>query len=141
MHCQGVPLTMQVEPEYDDVVAEVAAFFEERIATLTGAGVRPEQIALDPGIGFGKTLAHNLTLLAGLRQFRRFGRPVCLGVSRKGFIGAVTGRAPVDRDPGSMAVAARALAEQSAQILRVHDVAMTRDCILLDEAIDARRHT
>ena len=139
MHRQGPPATMQDAPRYDDVVREVGEFFAERIATLTAAGVRREQIALDPGIGFGKTLDHNLTLLAELTAFRRFGRPVCLGASRKGFLGAITGRPVGGRAAGSLAVAARALANQAAQLLRVHDVPSTRDCVLLDEATNARR--
>ena len=141
MHRQGTPRTMQANPTYQNVVAEVSVFFEERLATLSAAGIQFEQIALDPGIGFGKTLDHNLTLLAELSTFQRFARPVCLGVSRKGFLGSITGRAVAERDAGSLAVAARALAEHSAQILRVHDVTMTRDSVLLDEAIDARRQS
>ena len=141
MHRQGTPLTMQDAPRYDDVVREVGEFFAERIKTLIAAGVRRGQIALDPGIGFGKTLDHNLTLLAELAAFRRFGRPVCLGASRKGFIGTITGRPVGERLAGSLAVAARALAHQSAQLLRVHDVPSTRDCVLLDEATNVRRRT
>ena len=141
MHRQGTPQTMQANPIYQNVVAEVGAFFEERLVTLSTSGIRFEQIALDLGIGFGKTLDHNLTLLAELPAFQRYARPVCLGVSRKGFLGSITGRVVAERDAGSLAVAARALAQNAAQILRVHDVTMTRDCVLLDEAIDARRQT
>ncbi len=139
MHMQGTPATMQADPTYADVVAEVDAFFAERIRELHAAGVRPEQIALDPGIGFGKTPAQNLTLLAGLARFQHHGRPVCLGVSRKGFLGHVTGRPVAERGAGSLAVASFALGQGAAHILRVHDVAMTRDAVLLDEAIDAHR--
>src|SRR5262245_14151347 len=87
MHMQGTPATMQVAPAYADVVAEVGAFFEERLHALAAAGIGPERVALDPGIGFGKTDAHNLALLAGLGRYQRLGRPVCLGVSRKGLLG------------------------------------------------------
>lgn len=140
MHMQGTPAIMQDDPTYADVVAEVDAFFAECLGELGAAGVRPEQIALDPGIGFGKTPAHNLTLLADLAHFQRHGRPVCLGVSRKGFLGHVTGRPLQERGAGSLAVAALALGQGAVQLLRVHDVAMTRDAVLLDEAIDAHRH-
>ena len=135
MHMQGTPATMQAAPAYTDVTAEVGTFFAERVASLTAAGVRPEQIALDPGLGFGKTVGHNLTLLRDLRAFQAHGRPVCLGASRKGFLGSVTGRAVGDRLAGSVAVAAFALAAGSAQILRVHDVAATADAVQLDGAI------
>ena len=135
MHMQGTPRTMQVGPAYSDVTAEVGAFFADRLAALAAAGVRPDQIALDPGVGFGKTLAHNLVLLRDLRAFQAYRRPVCLGASRKGFIGTVTGRAVGDRLAGSVAVAAFALAVGSAQILRVHDVAATVDAVKLDGVI------
>ncbi len=91
MHMQGTPQTMQSDPRYDDVVREVGEFFEERLRVLGESGIHPEAVCLDPGIGFGKTLDHNLELLANLGAFARFGRPVCLGVSRKGFIGQLTG--------------------------------------------------
>ena len=96
-------------------------------------------MCLDPGIGFGKNLEHNLTLLANLGEFRRFGRPVCLGVSRKRFVGTVCGRELADRLPGSLAVACFAAARGVAQVLRVHDVAPTRDAARLLEAIDRYR--
>lgn len=137
MHMRGTPKTMQAAPTYADVVADVDAFFAGRLATLAAAGVRLECVALDPGIGFGKRLEHNLSLLKHLPRFLRHGRPVCLGVSRKGFLGTVTGRAVGDRLAGSLAVAAAALAHRSAQIIRTHDVPATRDCVLLDEACHA----
>lgn len=139
MHMQGSPGTMQVNPRYTDVLREMGAFFEERLTTLTNAGIPAEAVCLDPGIGFGKTLEHNLDLLANLGAFRRFGRPVCLGVSRKGFIGAICGRSVEDRLPGSLAVASFAAARGDAQVLRVHDVAPTRDAVLLLDAIDRYR--
>ena len=139
MHLQGTPQTMQVNPTYGDVVAEVCDFFAERLRTLAEAGVSPDRIALDPGIGFGKTMDHNLRLLANLDAFQKFGRPVCLGVSRKGVIGTLVGRDRGARMPGSLAVASFAAARGAAQILRVHDVAPTRDACVLWEAIAAHR--
>src|SRR5262249_57101280 len=131
--------TMQTNPHYDDVVREVGAFFEERLHTLAKAGIAPTAVCLDPGIGFGKTLEHNLELLANLGEFARFGRPLCLGVSRKGFIGAVCGRELAERMPGSLAVACFAAARGAAHVLRVHDVAPTHDAVLLLDAIDRHR--
>ena len=139
MHMQGTPATMQQNPRYVDVVAEVGEFFEERLHTLAAAGIPPECVCLDPGIGFGKTLEHNLTLLANLGAFARFGRPVCLGVSRKGFIGKLCGRAVNERMPGSLAVACFAAGRGQAQVLRVHDVAPTRDAVALLDAINRAR--
>jgi len=139
MHMQGTPQTMQIEPRYADVVGEVGEFFEERLRVLEKVGMAPEAVCLDPGIGFGKTLDHNLELLANLGAFARFGRLVCLGVSRKGFIGKLCGREKGDRMPGSLAVACFAAARAAAQVLRVHDVAATRDAVVLLEAID--RHS
>ena len=105
----------------------------------TGQGIPPETVCLDPGIGFGKTLEHTLGLLANLGAFARFGRPICLGVSRKGFIGQICGRSRSERMPGSLAVVCFAAARGQAHVLRVHDVAPTRDAALLLEAIDRRR--
>jgi dihydropteroate synthase len=141
MHMQGAPRTMQQNPCYTDVVREVGEFFEERLRVLAGSGMAPETVCLDPGIGFGKTLEHNLELLANLAAFRRFGRPVCLGVSRKGFIGTLCGREKGERLAGSLAVACFAAARGESQVLRVHDVAATRDAVVLLDAIDRRRRT
>ncbi len=135
MHMQGTPTTMQVAPHYDDVVIDLLRYFEERVQSLAGQGVAPEQLALDPGIGFGKELTHNLQLLARLDTFQQLGRPVCLGVSRKGFLGTLLGRPADQRLAGSLAVAAYALAHGAAQILRVHDVAATRDLVLMWETL------
>ena len=137
MHMQGDPRTMQLDPRYDDVVKTVGDFFAERIETLAACGVAAESVCLDPGIGFGKRTAHNLTLLARLGEFQRFGRPVCLGVSRKRFYGDVCGRETHDRLAGSLAVASFAVAAGAAQVLRVHDVPPHRDMALLWEAIRA----
>src|SRR5262249_49045452 len=100
MHMRGTPATMQEDPQYADVVGEVGAFCEERLHALAATGISPEAVCLAPGIGFGKSLDHNLELLANLGSFRRLGRPVCLGVSRKRFIGTICGRELRDRDPG-----------------------------------------
>jgi dihydropteroate synthase len=123
MHMQGEPRTMQVEPRYDDVVSEVAAFLEERLRFAVDAGVEEERICLDPGIGFGKTVEHNLELLRGLDAIAALGRPVLVGVSRKSTLGRLVGGP--DARTGTMAasVAAAVLAyERGASILRVHDV-------------------
>jgi dihydropteroate synthase len=139
MHMQGTPQTMQQNPQYADVVAEVSAFFEERLRVLGESGIPAEAVCLDPGVGFGKTLDHTLDQLANLGTLGRFGRPVCLGVSRKGFIGMLTGRTRNERMPGSLAVACIAAARGEAHVLRVHDVAPTRDAAVLLEAIERRR--
>lgn len=139
MHMQGTPQTMQVNPTYDDVVAEVAGYLEARLHTLAAVGIPPEGVCLDPGIGFGKSLDHNLTLLAHLDAVAALGRPVCLGVSRKGFIGRLCGREAADRGAGSLAVVCVAAARGSAHVLRVHDVAATRDAMVMLDAIDRSR--
>ncbi len=139
MHMKGTPQTMQDDPRYDDVVAEVGSFLEARLQALGEAGIAADRVVLDPGIGFGKTAAHNLELLARLEEFQRFGRPVCLGVSRKGFFGKLLGRPAPDRLAASLATACYALARNSAQLMRVHDVAATRDAIRLFETLDGIR--
>lgn len=139
MHMRGDPQTMQLDPNYADVVAEIGDYFDERIRTLTAAGIARESLCLDPGIGFGKKLDHTLTQLAHLDAYTRFGLPICLGVSRKGFIGQITGRDRTERMPGSLAVACFGLAQGAAHVLRVHDVAPTRDAALLWAAIAPRR--
>jgi dihydropteroate synthase len=139
MHMQGNPRTMQINPQYEDVVREVGDFFEERVRVLGQAGIPAEAVCLDPGIGFGKTHDHTLELLANLGAFTRLGRPICLGVSRKGFIGIICGRARHDRLAGSLAIASFAAARGEAHVLRVHDVAATRDAALILDAIDRHR--
>jgi dihydropteroate synthase len=139
MHMQGTPQTMQHSPAYTDVVREVGEFFEERLRLFAQSGIPAETVCLDPGIGFGKTLDNNLDLLANLGVFARFGRPVCLGVSRKGFIGKLCGRETGERLAGSLATACFATAHGEAQVLRVHDVAETRDATILLEAINRHR--
>jgi dihydropteroate synthase len=139
MHMRGTPQTMQADPRYADVVREVGEFFEERLRVLGESGIPPDAVCLDPGIGFGKTQDHNLALLANLGAFARFGRPVCLGVSRKGVIGVICGRGRHERLAGSLAVASFAAARGQAHVLRVHDVAATRDAAVLLDAIDRHR--
>ena len=131
MHMRGDPRSMQLNPTYGDVVGEVSDYFTERIQTLTDAGIARSAIVLDPGIGFGKTLEHTRLQLRELQKLQAFGLPVCLGVSRKGFLGQVTGKPRPERLAGSLAVACFALAQGAAQILRVHDVAAHADAIKL----------
>jgi dihydropteroate synthase len=140
MHMQGTPATMQQAPTYTDVVEEVATFLEMRLQASIDLGIAAEQVVLDPGIGFGKTLEHNLWLLAGLERLQRPGRPVCLGVSRKGFLGKLLDRPLDQRLAGSLAVACFALARHGAQVLRVHDVAETHDAVQVYKALEEVRH-
>jgi dihydropteroate synthase len=135
MHMQGTPQTMQISPHYDNVVDEVAQWLDERRRAVIGRGVAAENLVLDPGIGFGKSLAHNLELLTRLFELQRLGRPICLGVSRKGFIGKITGRSVQESAAGSVAVACHAVMKQAVQILRVHDVAATRDAVMMLTAL------
>jgi dihydropteroate synthase len=128
MHMKGEPRTMQDAPRYDDVVSEVTGFLEERLAFAVREGIAEERVWLDPGIGFGKALEHNLELLRRLGEVVALGRPVLVGVSRKRFIGALTGRAEGEHDAGS--VAANVIAfERGAHMFRVHDVAAHREAL------------
>ena len=128
MHMLGEPRTMQKSPRYGDVVSEVKAFLEERMAFAVGEGVAEERILLDPGIGFGKTLEHNLELLRRLDELVAIGRPVVVGTSRKSFLGAITGREVGERLPGTIAANVLAL-ERGATVFRVHEVAPLRDAL------------
>ena len=129
MHMLGEPRTMQDDPRYDDVVSDVKAFLEERLAFAVAEGVPEASIELDPGIGFGKTLAHNLELLDRLDELVALGRPVMVGVSRKAFLGRITGhQRPADRAVATAAANALAL-ERGASVFRVHDVAASRDAL------------
>jgi dihydropteroate synthase len=121
MHMKGRPKTMQDAPHYDDVVGEVLRFFEERMAFALARGLREEQIMLDPGIGFGKTIEHNLALIAGLSRFVGLGRPVVLGASRKRFLGAILGAEPGGRVIGTVATTVIGLMS-GAHVVRVHEV-------------------
>jgi dihydropteroate synthase len=137
MHAQGDPRTMQLDPRYDDVVLDVYDWLESRIGVCEAAGIPRERIVVDPGIGFGKTVAHNLALLGSLSIFHGLGCPILLGASRKSFIGRLSGGAPADeRMPGSVAAALLGAA-QGVQILRVHDVAATRQALALWQAAQA----
>jgi dihydropteroate synthase len=128
MHMQGEPRTMQQDPRYEDVVSEVKAFLEERLAFAVAAGVPEERVVLDPGIGFGKTLQHNLELLRRLHEIVAIGRPVLVGASRKGFLGQLTGRPVEERVPATTATTVIAYL-RGARIFRVHDVAPARDAL------------
>lgn len=131
MHAQGTPQTMQLEPRYDNVLLDVYDFLSEKVNLAESAGIPRDRIMVDPGIGFGKTLEHNLTLLRGLGLFHALGCPILLGVSRKKFIGTIGGEADAARrTPGSVAVALAGVA-QGAQVLRVHDVWETRQALAL----------
>jgi dihydropteroate synthase len=138
LHMQGTPQTMQTHPAYADVVREVEEFFIQRIRRLGDCGVAPEQIILDPGIGFGKTVEHNLQLLGSARGFTKLERPVLVGVSRKSFIGKLLGAELAARLPGALACACMAVAA-GVQIIRAHDVAETVQAIRMTEAILAKR--
>lgn len=137
MHMRGNPHDMQEAPCYEDVVAEVRTFLAEKLQRLTEAGIREDQVVLDPGIGFGKTLEHNLALLAGLKMLGSVGRPRLLGVSRKSFISHLLGGEPAERLPGSLACACWAL-DRDVQILRVHDVAATAQAVRMWETLRER---
>ena len=134
MHMQGTPQNMQDAPAYTDVTAEVRAFFDERLERFTEAGLDAEQVLFDPGIGFGKTVEHNLALLAGLERFKKMKRPLLVGASRKSFIGRLTEAAVEDRLAGSLACACRA-AEAGTAVLRVHDVKETIQALQIWTAI------
>ncbi|HEY0974143.1 MAG TPA: dihydropteroate synthase [Solimonas sp.] len=134
MHMQGEPRTMQTAPRYDDVVAEVGEFLGERVAACEAAGIARERLLLDPGIGFGKTLAHNLTLLGHLAQLAPLDRPLLIGVSRKSMFQHLLGRPVEARLPGGLAVAALAV-WQGVAIVRAHDVRETVDAVRTAHAI------
>jgi dihydropteroate synthase len=133
MHMLGEPRTMQRDPRYGDVVSEVKAFLEERMEFAIGEGVREERIQLDPGIGFGKTLEHNLQLLARLDELTGLGRPIVIGTSRKSFLGRLTGRDVTERVPATIATCVLAL-ERGATVFRVHDVAAVGDALKVTAA-------
>jgi dihydropteroate synthase len=136
MHMQGEPRTMQADPSYGDVVAEVRAFLAERIAAAVAAGVPAESLLIDPGFGFGKRLPHNLGLLARLRELCDLDVPLLVGLSRKSMLGTLTGRDVSERLPASLAAAVIA-AERGAKLLRVHDVAATVDAVKVVVAVAA----
>jgi dihydropteroate synthase len=129
MHIQGTPQTMQRDPHYEDVVAEIVAYFRERLALLAERGIPAERVMLDPGIGFGKTAAHNLEILSHIDALHPLGRPVLIGHSRKRFLKKLLGRDLDERLAGGIGVSI-ALAERGVELLRVHDVAAHRDALL-----------
>ena len=135
MHMQGEPQTMQDDPSYDDVVRDISAFFRERVAAATAAGIDPASIVLDPGIGFGKTLEHNLELIRRMPELAELGHHLLVGGSRKRFLGTILGlEDPVERDRATSILSAL-LFERSVGIVRVHDVAGTREALSLVRAI------
>jgi len=134
MHMRGDPRTMQVKPRYRDVVGDIMTFLEARIDEAQGAGIDPRKIMVDPGIGFGKTIDHNLEILRRLREFKALGKPIVVGVSRKSFIGGISGLPASERLPGSIAAAVLAVRE-GANIVRVHDVVETAKALIVAHAI------
>jgi len=138
MHMQGEPRTMQADPTYDEVVAEVRDFLAARVAAAQAAGIAAERIIVDPGFGFGKRLEHNLALLRHLGQFADLGACVLAGLSRKSMLGEITGRKVSQRDTASVAAALLA-ARNGARILRVHDVAATQDALAVWAAVEGQR--
>ncbi|MCL4109631.1 UNVERIFIED_CONTAM: hypothetical protein GTU68_061888 [Idotea baltica] len=129
MHIKGTPQTMQTDPDYDDVTLEVCEFFRERMNALQSAGIPVERIMLDPGIGFGKTADHNVQLLSSIAEMHKLGRPLLIGHSRKRFLAKVVGRPVEERLAGTIGVAV-AIAQQSADMIRVHDVRAVKDALL-----------
>jgi dihydropteroate synthase len=138
MHMQHSPDTMQLQPLYHDVVREVLDFLGERLESARRAGIHPDNVLVDPGFGFGKSLAHNLALLARLADLRSLGAPILVGLSRKTMIGQITGRGVADRLTGSVAAALISV-QHGARVLRVHDVAATRDALTVLHAVNTAR--
>jgi dihydropteroate synthase len=138
MHMHGTPRTMQQAPHYDDVVGEISEFFEERIRFAVAHGIVRRQIILDPGIGFGKLLVHNLTLLAQLRSFEQFECPLLVGVSQKAFLGQLVDR-PVQERQWATAAAVAMAVDRGAGILRVHDVKTMKDVVQVAAAISRKK--
>jgi dihydropteroate synthase len=135
MHMQGEPDTMQQRPHYADIFTEIDVFFNERMTACAAAGIVPERIVLDPGFGFGKTLAHNLSLLKNLEHFARFGRPLLAGLSRKSMLGTLLNGASVDQRLYAGVAAATLAVMNGASIVRVHDVRETREAIAVAVAL------
>ncbi len=140
MHMLGTPRTMQVDPHYDDVVGDIKAFLEERMSFAIAHGIVEERIMLDPGIGFGKTVEHNLELLRRLGELVEIGRPVAIGTSRKSFLGKITGREVDDRVAATVATNVLAY-ERGARVFRVHDVAPVHDALTVTAATVSARWT
>lgn len=134
MHMKGTPGDMQEDPRYEDLIGEIRAFLEEVVRAAVQAGVRREQILIDPGIGFGKTFDHNLQLIRDLDRLSVVGRPLVLGCSRKAFVGHILGKEADDRDPGTMAAVAAGVLN-GAHVVRVHNVAMAVDAVRMVDAV------
>src|SRR5690606_7764807 len=134
MHMQGEPQTMQISPHYDDVVQTVLDFFAERVEACLAAGIRIENLILDPGIGFGKTVEHNLQLIKNIATLKQMGAPILIGASRKSMFKTLLNRDVDERLPGSLAVAQFAYF-QGADYFRVHDVAATRDVLTISQIL------
>ena len=139
MHMRGEPADMQREPQYAQVVVEVRAYLEERLRACAAAGIERERLCVDPGFGFGKTTAHNLELLRHLDEFASLERPLCVGLSRKSFVTALTGRPAEERLPGSLALATVAVL-RGARIVRAHDVSATVDAVHVANAMRRELH-
>ncbi len=137
MHMQGEPVDMQRAPHYGDVLLEVRGFLEERVRACSAAGIERERLCVDPGFGFGKTMAHNLELLQRFEEFESLGRPLAVGLSRKSILSALTGRAPAERLAGSLALLTVAVL-RGARIVRAHDVAASRDAARVASALRPR---
>ena len=137
MHMQGDPRAMQTEPHYEDVVAEVRAFLVERMDAAVAMGIARDRIALDPGFGFGKTVEHNLELLRNLERLAELGAPLLVGLARRSTLGTITGRPAPERLPASIAAALLAV-QRGARIVRVHDVAATRDALAVLAAVGSK---
>nr|WP_124947978.1 dihydropteroate synthase [Sulfurirhabdus autotrophica] len=137
MHKQGIPVNMQVSPQYGDVLVEILAFLQERVALVSHAGISPDRIVIDPGFGFGKSLAHNVQLLNRLEEFHKVGVPVLAGLSRKSMLGAITGREVGGRMAASITAAVLAV-QKGAKVVRVHDVKETRDALEIIHAIEGK---
>jgi dihydropteroate synthase len=135
MHMQGDPASMQHDPQYSDVVAEVADFLGERVAAAEAAGIPLNRISVDPGFGFGKSLEHNIELLRRLDELLVPGLPLMVGMSRKSMLGLITGRPATERVPAGIAAHMLAVL-RGARILRVHDVAATRDALAVVQAVE-----
>jgi dihydropteroate synthase len=140
MHMQGTPLTMQQAPHYDDVVAEIAAFLDDRVRVAEAAGIPRERVVVDPGIGFGKTVDHNLEIIRRQAGFHALGRPLLLGFSRKAFLGAILGLPPDERLEATIAAAVLSV-ERGAHLLRVHDIGPVARAVRTAEAVLAAEGT
>jgi len=134
MHMQGTPGTMQARPSYQDILGELKEFFRERMEWAVGEGIAPDRIIIDPGIGFGKTLEHNLEIISGLSSLAELGRPILIGPSRKSFVGSILDREPDDRLWGTAGAVAACIA-RGAQIIRVHDVQAMKDLAVVMDRI------